>query len=168
MDEMLILPGLRQLVLLNISHRKLDDSNQIPQPRLVFLVRHMVSQLSDTTIAVEVITEIYKSLTVILPLVKEVYEPFWQKLIDTIVGGLSEVASGNMHSIPFIHASLKLCAILQTSSTDEDSNDDLKDSWAENKPIITDLLVKIMKLQACKLPRRSSIVYANVISRRYA
>jgi len=124
----------------------------------------MLSQLRDNKIAMEVATEIHKALTVILPLVKEVYESFWQKLIDVIVDGWSTAASGNTSDIPSLHASLKLCATLQALSTDEESNDDLKDSWQEKRSTLVDLLVKVMKLRAGKLPHRSSANSANAVS----
>ncbi|MCJ1244899.1 hypothetical protein MMC30_002100 [Trapelia coarctata] len=150
--------GLHQLVLLNISIRKLDDYTQIPQPRLVFFVRHMVSQLRDNRIALEVVTEIHKALAVMLPQVKEVYESFWERLIDTIVDGWFAAAIKNLSDISSLHASLRLCAILQALSVEEESNDDLKDSWTEKRSAIVDHLVKIMKLQAGKLyPLLSSI-----------
>ena len=157
-NQLLTFPGLRQLVLLNISVRKLDEHNKIPQPRLVFFVRHMVSQLKDNKIALEVVTEIYKALTMILPLVKEVYESFWGKLIGTVIDGWSEVASGTLCDIPSVHASLKLCAKLQALSIDDESNDDLKDAWTEKRSAMVDHLIRVMKFQAGKLhPQLSSV-----------
>lgn len=116
-------------------------------------MRHVVSQLRDNTITLEVVTEIHKALTAILPLVKEVYESFWKKLIDAIVDGWSAAATSNLSNIPSLHASLKLCAMIQALSIDEESNDDLKDSWMEKRSVLVDRLVQIMRLQAGKLPR---------------
>lgn len=124
---------------------------EIPQQRLVFFVNNIVKILSEGKMHRHIKTEVFKALTVILPLIKEIYGSFWVALI-----GFTQTAWSSAHppiddEITSLHASLRLLLTLYRLSTHE-SNDDLQDAWNENtESIARGLLSLLSQLQGTRL-----------------
>ena len=149
---LLMSEGLYQLMFLNCVLRQTDESGEIPQQRLVFLVKHLIAQLQTGEISPEVTAEIYKALATLLPLVKDIYGSIWKEIIDIIIDGWTGHMNDDGSKISLMHASLRLCSTLRALAIEE-SNDDLTDSWTEKRSKLSDGLIDIMKLLASKLTR---------------
>ena len=83
------------------------------------------------------------ALSVSIPSIKDVYDSFWEQLIDFINNTLSPANQFlDDDNIPLFHATLKLFASLN-SLVLANSNDDLEDAWAEK---VTSLYNKLLDL----------------------
>lgn len=140
--------GLRQLLLLNAVIQKQNDIVQaIPQQRLVFFAKHIISQLAESSVSKSVASEAFKALTVILPFIKDIYGSFWGQIVDAVINRWSLLREQDDSEVPSLHASLRLCATLNKLSG-EDANDDLQDIWAsERRSLVGGLLALIGQLR---------------------
>lgn len=144
----LTLIGLRQLLLLNAVIQKQNDIAQaIPQQRLVYFVKHVISQLAEGSVSIPVACEAFKTLTVILPFIKDIYGAFWGQIVDAMVKSWSVPMAQDDTGVAPLHASLRICATLNKLSVD-DANDDLQDVWiSERKSLVGSLLGVMGQLQ---------------------
>ncbi len=128
-----------------------DIISEIPQQRLVFFVNNIVKILREGKMRRHIKTEVFRALTVILPLIKEIYGSFWTALIGFTQTAWSAVHPPIDDEIASLHASLRLLVTLHRLSTHE-SNDDLQDAWNENKESIArGLLSLLSQLQRTRL-----------------
>ena len=146
--------GLCRLVFLNCTFMQIDETDEIPQPRLVFFVKHLIAELQTREISVEIAAEMYSALVTLLPLVKDIYGSLWKEIIDIIVDGWTRHVNDDGGKILLMHASLRLYSTLRALAVEE-SNDDLTDSWVEKTSKMADSLIDIMKRLASKLTRGS-------------
>lgn len=116
---------------------------EIPQQRLIFFVKHVVTQLQDDTVSTQTRTEIYKALTAILPSVKDIYGSFWAELIELTQRSCSVSYVVGDSDIPFLYAGLRLLMAINGLSIQE-SNDDLQDAWTDAKVSFQDGLLKLL------------------------
>lgn len=140
--------GFRQLLLLNaVIHKQDDIAQAIPQQRLVFFIKHLISQLADGSVSKPVVSEAFKTLTVILPFIKDVYGAFWGQIVDLMVKSWSVPMEQNDTWVAPFHASLRTCATLH-KLTGGDANDDLQDAWiSAQKSLVKGLLGMMRQLQ---------------------
>ncbi|KAG7138433.1 E3 ubiquitin-protein ligase listerin like [Verticillium longisporum] len=124
------------LVLLNTCTR-VFGVGEIPvaNNRLVFAIRQITSWLDDPVgLTPALSTEICRALHMLLPSIKDVYGPHWERTIEFCTTLWSKAASDDLEdAIPYIHASLRLMNTLESIS---EPNDDLVDAIqeaAENK-----------------------------------
>ncbi|RNJ53294.1 hypothetical protein D7B24_002049 [Verticillium nonalfalfae] len=124
------------LVLLNTCTR-VFGVGEIPvaNNRLVFAIRQITSWLDDPVGLSPVLSaEICRALHMLLPSIKDVYGPHWERTIEFCTTLWSKAASDDLEdAIPYIHASLRLMNALESIS---EPNDDLVDAIkesAENK-----------------------------------
>lgn len=142
---MLTLAALRLLVLLNcLWNRQVDIVSTIPQQRLIFFVKHMISQCQDISLANPIRTEIFRALIVALPFIKDLYGDFWEGSISLLPKMWSSSQDSKDIDIPLINASLRLLAVLRALAT-QDSNDDLQESWTDSVAILNGGLVRLLK-----------------------
>ena len=141
--------GLRRLVFLNCVLINPDEINEIPPPRLVFFVKHLISQLQTGELPQEVIAEIYKALVKLLPPVKNIYGSLWEEIINIIIDGWTRNVNDDGSSISLMHASLQLSWTLKALAIDQ-SNDDLTDSWRLKELKLLDVLIDNMTRLASK------------------
>ncbi|PSN61357.1 hypothetical protein BS50DRAFT_504653 [Corynespora cassiicola Philippines] len=143
---------LQQLVILNnllYGQEKLAES--IAKQRLIFFIKHVIPWLQQPTISLSVRAELCRALTVLLPLMSDIYGEHWQEILHVLVttwlsaGDIDEYKPGRDSSIPFTHASLKLCSQLRVLAHAEESNDDLQDAWKEMEGNIGHGLVVLLK-----------------------
>ena len=133
------------MVLLNfITQRQHEVVEDVPQQRLVFAVKHFVSQLQGTAVSSSITTEICKALTTLLPPIKHIYGSFWADVLDILIEIWHRPNVTEDESIPLVHATLKLCAAIGTLAA-QGSNDDLQDSWGEKQKPLMEALLALMK-----------------------
>lgn len=132
--------GQHKLLLLNAILQRLDDLlDEIPQQRLIFFVKHIISELAQATIPIQ--TEMMKLLHFFLSPVKDIYGSFWADLFVL----LQQIwtAPINDEALPSLHSSLRLLSLLRKQHMQE-GNDDLLDTWTENKGPVAKGLVALM------------------------
>lgn len=159
--------GFRQLLLLNAVIQKQDDIAQaIPQQRLVFFVKHINSQLAKGSVSKPVHSEAFKTLAVILPVIKDVYGAFWGQIVDLMIKSWSVPMEKNDTGVAPLHASLRICATLHKLA-DDDPNDDLQDVWiSERKPLVIGLLGVMRQLQGRVVELLGQKMLLTVVLRR--
>ena len=125
-----------------ILYQPEDYVNEVPQQRLVFFVKHVVEQMQDGLLLIPSIGgEIMKTLSVVLPAIKEIYDAFWADILDAIPEMWLQATSDEY--LYGIHSSLRLLALLKKADMQQ-SNDDLFDAWAEKEKRIAKGLVGLM------------------------
>lgn len=132
--------GQHKLILLNAILQRLDDLlDEIPQQRLIFFVKHIISELAQATILIQ--TEMMKVLHFFLSPVKDIYGSFWADLFVL----LQQIWTAPItdEALPSLHSSLRLLSLLRKQHMQE-GNDDLLDTWTENKGPVAKGLVALM------------------------
>ncbi|KAF2640158.1 RING zinc finger protein-like protein [Massarina eburnea CBS 473.64] len=144
--------GLRQLVLLNfLLYTQEDIVQSISKQRLIFFVKHVIPWLQDSENIVPIRAEVCRALTVLIPIMGDMYGEHWGQILTALAGiwsatqELEENESGMDSPVPFVHASLKLFAQLRTLTVIEDPNDDLLDVWKESEHVVAAGLLNILK-----------------------
>tara|TARA_R110002003_G_scaffold391_15_gene19527 strand:- start:14357 stop:17701 length:3345 start_codon:yes stop_codon:yes gene_type:complete len=144
--------GLRQLLQLNsVLYGQDGIVESIAKQRLVFFVKHVVPWLHATDTSKAVNAELCRALTVLLPLMSDMYGEHWADILNALAAAWSasqeleksEAATENY--IPFVHASLKLYAQLRSLTQTEEPNDDLLDAWKETEQAIANGLINLLK-----------------------
>lgn len=139
------LSGLRQLILLNTLIRHHEDIlPEVPQQRLVFLVKAVTSWLSQEFTPKPVITEVLKLLTAVFPILKEIYGSHWSDTLTFVARMWSRTGALSDDQLPSVHASLRFFTVINKLSSD-DANDDLVDAWQDIKDSLWKGLVKLLK-----------------------
>lgn len=145
--SLLISLVLRQLVLLNciLSTNVPALITKIPKQRLVFFVKHSVSQLCKGKLSNHITSEVLKALSALIPSIRDVYDSFWEQMIDFIKNTLSP-PNQFLHddNIPLLHATLELFASLKVLRL-EGSNEDLEDVWTEKEVSLLNGLLDLLK-----------------------
>jgi hypothetical protein len=120
------------LSLLNIlTQGEKDVVASIPTQRLVFLVKHLIQCLQSDLESLSLRAEIFKTITVVLQVLSEIYGSHWADTIE-ILDSTWKKTSGGDEALPVLHASFRLFGSLKSMVTGE-GNDDLEDAWAESK-----------------------------------
>ena len=138
---------LRHLVTLNciICSKKSELITKIPKQRVVLFVKHSISQLHKGKLPKQITSEVLKALSALIVPIKDVYDSFWQQMIDFINNTLS---SPNRFldddNIPMLHATLELFTSLKIL-TAEGSNEDLEDAWTEEEGSLVNKLIDLLK-----------------------
>ncbi|KAI1747547.1 hypothetical protein F4782DRAFT_520733 [Xylaria castorea] len=134
------------LVLLNLC-TQIYDVGELPvaNNRLVFAVKQITSWL-DTPEDFEnsLATEVCRCLQHLLPCIKDVYGPYWEKTVDFCIYLWTKPPTQPLDArLPEIHASLRLMAILQSL---EEPNDDLVDVLDTSADKRSAALIDLLKL----------------------
>ena len=125
-----------------ILYQPEDYVNEVPQQRLVFFVKHVVKQMQHGLLLIPSIGgEIMKTLCVVLPAIKEIYDDFWADILEAIPQVWLDALSDEF--IYGIYSSLRLLSLLKKADMQQ-SNDDLLDAWTEKKERIAKGLVGLM------------------------
>lgn len=135
------------LVTLNciISSKKSELIVKIPKQRVVLFVKHVVSQVHKGDLSKQIINEVLKILNTLIVPIKDVYDSFWEQMIDFIDNTLSSPNKFlDEDNIPLLHAILELFASLKTLQSEE-SNEDLEDAWKEKEENLLDRLLCLIK-----------------------
>lgn len=137
--------ALRPLILLNcLLYRQDDIGSAIPQRRLLFFIKHVVSQCQGYALAHAIYTEILRALAVVLPYVKDIYDDFWEGVLGIMLKAFSLAQASKDGDIPLINASLRLLLTFKSLATQE-SNDDLQVLWTDSATRLSGDLVGLMK-----------------------
>ena len=137
--------GIRLLILLNCSMQRQDGIvSAMPQQRLVFFVKHLVSQIQDNSLGGNIRTEIFRVLTIVLPHIKNLYGEFWNGTLSIIRETWLNREDPKDSDIPLINSSLRLLSALRTLATQE-SNDDLQETWADAESLVSEGLLGLLK-----------------------
>lgn len=142
----------QQLVLLNaIIHNQDGLGETVAKPRLVSFIKHIVPWLHDSTVSLSMRAELCRTLTVLLPLMSDIYDSLWGQILNAVsdiwskTEELKDDANETDSAIPFVHASLKLYAQLRSLTTEEDPNDDLVDAWKDSEQATAEGLINLLK-----------------------
>ncbi|KAI9812264.1 MAG: hypothetical protein M1832_000454 [Thelocarpon impressellum] len=124
--------ALRMLVLLNAIVQHQDTANDIPPHRLVPFVKSLLDWWGgdDHEPSVAAAAEVAKVLTIVLPVIQDVYGGHWSrttKLVKDIWLGDGDESNAESR-LPAVHASLKLFGELKKI---HHSNDDADDAYKE-------------------------------------
>ncbi|KAL9010307.1 MAG: hypothetical protein Q9173_004747 [Seirophora scorigena] len=158
--------GLPNLVMLNAilaNEDFADVLSSIPKQRLVFFVQHASSQLvtlhqsagSDAPMMItdlNIVTEILRALTPVLPVLSETYGSFWNDVLERIGETWSPKLELSDEALPLIHASLRLYSSLLRCATG-DSNDDLDDAIDSHRESTSSGMVNLLNVLS-RLPDR--------------
>ncbi|KAI1416842.1 hypothetical protein F5Y13DRAFT_204219 [Hypoxylon sp. FL1857] len=138
------------LVLLD-SCMQIYDTGELPvaNNRLVFAVRQITSWLeTPEELDYRFATEACRCLQRLLPCIKDVYGPYWEKAMDFCIYLWAKPATEPLdHRLPEIHASLRLFLTLQSL---EDPNDDLLDVLQSSAEKRSAALIELLKLPRVK------------------
>ena len=159
----LTVAGFCQLVFLScivITHEEFVAKT--PPQRLVFFVKHLISQLHQDVLSVPVQTEMMKILKTVLAPIKEIYGVFWNELIDAVKDSWSLVGDITDNKIPLLHASLQLFEQLKRLKSEE-SNDDLQDAWTQKQDSLEKGLLGLL-IQLQGLPEVLNVL-SNLIAK---
>ncbi|QMW42979.1 hypothetical protein AFCA_007199 [Aspergillus flavus] len=141
--------GLRKLSLLNLLVVGLEEViESIPTQRVVFLVKHLVQCLQSENISLSVKAEVFQTLSFALPCIHEMYGSHWEDCMDALSTTWRE-ASGSDEALPVLLGSFRLFACLRSIVGNEDSNDDVKDTWSDRKAgLFNDLTATIKEFDS--------------------
>lgn len=143
--------GLRQLIQLNsLLYGQEGIIESIAKQRLVFFVKHVIPWLEMAGPRKSVKAELCRALTVLLPLMSDMYGDHWTNILSSLAGSWAattklESDTGVDSPIPHVHASLKLYAQLRALTQTEEPNDDLLDAWKETEQTVADGLINLLK-----------------------
>ena len=84
-------------------------------------------------------------LSFVLPVVKEIYGPFWSAVVEEVQ------KTGAQTDLCALHASLRLLNLLRKPHMLE-ANDDLLDAWTEKKEAVAAWLVDLLCQLQGKFP----------------
>ncbi|OTA93758.1 hypothetical protein M434DRAFT_395290 [Hypoxylon sp. CO27-5] len=150
--------SLISLVLLD-SCMQVYDTGELPvaNNRLVFAVRQITSWLeSPEDVDYRFATETCRCLQRLLPCIKDVYGPYWEKVMDFCIYLWTKPTTDPLDDrLPEIHASLRLFLTLQSL---EDPNDDLLDALQSSAEKRSAALVELLKLPREKDTQPAQIV----------
>lgn len=76
-------------------------------------------------------SEIIKTLSFIIPALREIYGSHWEEAMD-ILGSVLRSTNGGEDGLPLLVSSFRLFAQLKAIS-ESDSNDDVQDAWLDRK-----------------------------------
>lgn len=136
--------GLRKLSLLNLLLAG-DESvaASIPTQRLMFFLKHLIQCLQSERASLGVKAEILQSLTYVLPCIHEMYGSHWEESMD-ILSTIWQDINGGDEALSLLLASFRLFAALKSIVDNEDSNDDVKDAWADRKTVLFNRLTSTL------------------------
>ena len=128
-----------------ISSKKSELITKIPKQRAVLFVKHVVSQVRKSNLSKQIINEVLKSLSTLLVPIKDVYDSFWEQILEFIDKTLWPPSKFlDDDNIPLLHAILELFASLKAFQSVE-SNEDLEDAWKEKEENLLDRLLNLIK-----------------------
>ncbi|KAI5848931.1 hypothetical protein BZA05DRAFT_339706 [Tricharina praecox] len=139
--------GLQLLVMLDAALPSADEgAPNIPQPRAMNLIRHLLSWLDEGNDDIELtpglICQIAQVLCHVLPIVKSMYGEHWQSTLE-FVGSCWEICVPlEEPHLPMVSATLRLFQVLKGLVGE---NDDLDDAWAENKAGLYSRLITLLQ-----------------------
>ncbi|PYH99722.1 hypothetical protein BO71DRAFT_479401 [Aspergillus ellipticus CBS 707.79] len=137
--------GLRKLVLLNILLSGAEDAiTSIPTQRSVFLINHLIQCLQSGSMPLSLKTEIFQTLAVMLPNIVEIYGSHWEKCMEILSTTWQEIGGGD-EALPVLQSSFRLFARIKSIAGDEESNDDVKDAWSDQKTTLFNSLTLTLR-----------------------
>ncbi|KAG2415147.1 hypothetical protein HFD88_006338 [Aspergillus terreus] len=155
--------GLRKLSLLNLLLAGEEAvASSIPTQRLMFFVKNLIQCLQSKSLNLSLQAEILQSLSFVLPCIQEMYGSHWEDCLEILNNTWQEIGGGD-DALPVFLASFKLFARIKSIVADEESNDDVKDAWAERKAALcnglTSTLRKLDSSTAFHQPRDVTVDY---------
>lgn len=123
---------MQKLTLLNILLSGEEDVvSTIPTQRLVFLTKNLIECLHSTKASFGLKSEIFKTLSLILPALSEIYGSHWEECMH-ILSCVFRNTTGGEDALPLLVSSFKLFSQLKSISG-SDGNEDAQDAWASQK-----------------------------------
>ena len=138
--------ALKRLVLLNVVAQTLDGFEiYVPQQRLIFFFKHLVSQLANGRLRADqpAVAEILKALDFVVKLIPDLYGEFWEDLMNALISVLRSPES----EIITMHAAFRLCNRIR-SLVRADVSEDLQESWKAKETAICQALINLLCLQS--------------------
>ncbi|OJD18968.1 hypothetical protein AJ78_01080 [Emergomyces pasteurianus Ep9510] len=157
--------GLRKIVTLNLLiHGEGNIAQNVPKPRLMFLVKHLIDCLQSQSPPPGLVSEILKLLVNILPWVREIYGSHWSDMFEFLQNLWNDIEIVD-DSLPVLHSSLRLFACLKSLATSE-SNDDLVDTWIASQKTHSPALIRLLAGFDSSLSYDQPLnITANILSR---
>ncbi|KAF5012835.1 hypothetical protein FDECE_1124 [Fusarium decemcellulare] len=123
------------------------ESGEMPvaNNRIVFAVRQITSWLEEPEeLNPALCAEICRSLTKLLPCMKDVYGSYWEKTIEFCISLWNRAHEFALEdALPFIHSSLRLYKTLESL---QEPNDDLQDAIKEYASAKPRALIELLRL----------------------
>lgn len=121
-----------------------DVVSSIPTQRLVFLTKNLIGCLQSDESPLGLKSEIMQTLAFILTGLSDIYGSHWEEIIKALISVFKDV-NGGEEGLPLLVSSFRLFIRLETMLEGE-CNDDLQDTWSEQKnPLHRDLISTIGK-----------------------
>ncbi|KPM36530.1 hypothetical protein AK830_g10052 [Neonectria ditissima] len=114
--------------------------------RIVFAVRQITPWLDEPEdLSAPLCAEICRSLTHLLPCMKDVYGSYWEKTVEFCISLWNRANDYKLdEALPFIHSSLRLFKTLEAL---QEPNDDLVDAIKEYASAKPRALIELLRLQ---------------------
>jgi hypothetical protein len=138
--------GLRLLVLLNAALPDADEGTaSIPQPRAMFLVKHLLSWVDEDNEDIEfspgLIVEIAKALESVLPVVKGMYGEHWQGVLNFIRDCWEGSTALDEFQLPMVASTLRVFQVVKGL---KEENEDLEEAWEEGRDGLYSRLIQLL------------------------
>lgn len=115
----------------------------MPTQRLIFFVKHLIQCSQSEQISLSLKAEIFKSLSLALPHVKEMYGPHWEDCLEVLLSTWRDIGGGD-GGLTVLNSSFRLFGCLESIVKDEESNDDVKDAWSDRKTKLSNVLASTL------------------------
>lgn len=120
----------------------------------MFFVKNLIQCLQSESLNLSLQAEILQSLSFVLPCIQEMYGSHWEDCLEILNNTWQEIGGGD-DALPVLLASFKLFARIKSIVADEESNDDVKDAWAERKAALCNGLTSTLR----KLGKYSRVTF---------
>lgn len=127
--------------------------------RLVFAVKQITSwfEAAPDEVGVPISTESCRALQRLLPCIREVYGPYWERTVEYCLGLWADAARDDEEErLPYLHTSLKLLSSLKAM---REPNDDLVDALETHAEAINQGLLDLLKIPVFAISQPQKIVY---------
>lgn len=127
--------------------------------RLVFAVKQITSwfEVAPDKVGVPISTESCRALQRLLPCIREVYGPYWERTVEYCLGLWTDAARDDEEErLPYLHTSLKLLSGLKAM---HEPNDDLVDALEAHAEVINQGLLDLLKIPVFSISQPQRVVH---------
>ena len=126
-------------------------TERIAKQRVVFFVKHLVSWLHEPQgLDQATSSEVLKAIFHCLPAMKDMYGNHWSQVLQFLDSLWYEFppmtsASSTTAVIPLLRSSMQLMTRLRTFVSETDANEDLQETWTEQKSKLANGLLNVLE-----------------------
>ena len=117
---------------------------QVPRQRLVFFVKHLIKQSRTDALSSDFKAAIMRVLLPVLPLLKDLYESFWEELVHFLEQSWEPIGDLSDNMAFTLGTNLRLYRTLKSLTQEPACNDDLNDALAAKSETLDTILIKLL------------------------